>query len=71
MALKIAYPAYRKCREKRIEQYIEMYEGVQNSEDGYNVRWLSYICSSKTKIESTTVQYSWQCTVILLRVQYI
>jgi hypothetical protein len=56
---------------ERIEQYIEMYEEVQNSEDRYNVRWLSYICSSKTKIESTTVQYSWQCTVILLRVQYI
>jgi hypothetical protein len=56
---------------ERIEQYIEMYEEVQNSEAGYNVRWLSYICSSKTKIESTTVQYSWQCTVILLRVQYI
>ena len=32
-----------------------MYEEVQNSKDGYNVRWLSYICSSKTKIESTTV----------------
>jgi hypothetical protein len=34
---------------ERIEQYIEMYEEVQNSEDSYNVRWLSYICSSKTK----------------------
>jgi predicted HAD superfamily Cof-like phosphohydrolase len=26
---------------------------------------------SKTEIESTTVQYSWQCTVSLLRIQYI
>ena len=59
---------------ERIEQYIEMYEEVQNSEDrelNYNVRWLSYICSSKTRIESTIVQYNWQCTVRLLRVQYI
>jgi hypothetical protein len=56
---------------ERIEQYIEMYEEVQNSEDRYNVRWLSYICSSNMEIESTTVQYSWQCMVSLLRVQYI
>jgi hypothetical protein len=56
---------------ERIEQYIEMYEEVHNSEAAQNVRRLSYICSSKTKLESSTVQYSWQCTVILLRVQYI
>ena len=43
---------------ERIEQYIEMYEEVHNLEDRYNVRWLSYICSIKRKIESTTVQYS-------------
>ena len=54
-----------------------MYEEVQNRTEEIQklyqqeeIAELIY-AQSKTEIESTTVQYSWQCMVILLRVQYI
>jgi hypothetical protein len=57
---------------ERIEQYIEMYEEVQNSEElKLQCKMVELYMLKQDKIESTTVQYSWQCTVILLRVQYI
>ena len=54
-----------------------MYEEVQNRTGEIQkclkqeeIAELIY-AQSKTEIESTTVQYSWQCTVSLLSIQYI
>jgi hypothetical protein len=54
-----------------------MYEEVQNRTEELQKRYIQeeiaelIYAQSKTEIESTTVQYSWQCTVSLLRIQYI
>jgi predicted HAD superfamily Cof-like phosphohydrolase len=52
------------------EEVQNITEEIQQSFKQEEIAELIY-AQSKTEIESTTVQYSWQCTVSLLSIQYI